>query len=385
MEKQEKNTYPIKKNEVKVENKMDEYRMQKLDKEKNRIAVSDAIRIDDKIWFMSDTFNGLFCMEIASQQIEFIGSFPNEPYSQRFLYSAMERVGTKIYFAPYFAKNIAVYDMKNCMFEEIEIAEELRQSELPKDLFYGMQRYNNFLFFIPAYGKAIIRLNSDNNEVQYMTEWMEKADVNFDRSYKGFGPQRLLRENKLFVPFHSMNSVLEIDCDTFNCVIHRLNVDAMGFSGICDDGEKIWLYSMREGDLIGWNPNSNEIVRVKIFEEGIQTSWDKNCRMIYYNNKIMIFWVFENHRKMRENVNFVMENKAGYMFAREEEDYIIFCERNTSLLTIIDKKNKTEHKIEMSSNNKIMDMWKVIREKGVFTEIQEFTIKNYLDELLRVK
>lgn len=354
--------------------------LQKSKKEKNKIVVSDAIRIDDKIWFMSDTYNGLFCMDIASEKIELMETFPNELYTQRFLYSYMERVGDKIYFAPYFAREVAVYDTKKHSFEKIKIDEEMLQRKLGEELFIGIQKYNNFLFFIPACSKAIIRLNLENHEIQYITEWSEKI-VNHDYNSLFFWAQWVLRGNKLFLPVYDVNAILEFDCDSLSYNIRTLDVDEIGFSGICDDGEYMWLYTRKAGNLLGWNPENNEITRVDIYDEGVKTAWDGVARIISYNNRIMMFGVFASQRKMNEKVNLAVINKVGYTFAKEEEDYIIFCERDTSMLSIIDKKSEAVCTMEISTEDRIINIKKILEEEGMLMEKKEFVLEDFLIEL----
>lgn len=355
--------------------------LQKSKKEKNKIVVSDAIRIDDKIWFMSDTYNGLFCMDIASEKIELMETFPNELYTQRFLYSYMERVGDKIYFAPYFAREVAVYDTKKHSFEKIKIDEEMLQRRLGEELFIGIQKYNNFLFFIPAYSKAIIRLNLENHEIQYITEWSERIGENYDKNNIFFWKQKVLRGNNLFIPFYNMNAILEFNCDSLDCEIRKLDVDETGYSGACEVGKNIWLYTRQAGNLLGWNPENNEITRVDIYDEGVKTAWDSVAGIISYNNRIMIFGAFASQRKMNEKVNLAVINKVGYTFAKEEEDYIIFCERDTSMLSIIDKKSEAVCTMEISTEDRIINIKKILEEEGVFMEKKEFVLEDFLIEL----
>ena len=362
---------------------MDNRLLQELNEKKYKIGTADVIRMDDKLWFTSNTYNCLFCMDIASEKIKLIGSFPNEMFAQSLLYYQMESVGDKIYFAPCFAKEIGVYDIKRNEFEKIKIDEKMIRVKQGYDRFYGIQKYNNFLFFIPGYSKTIIRLNVENHEVQYVNEWSEKIEGNYSAMDAFFWEQRVLRGNKLFLPFFNMNAILELNCDTLDCVIRKIDIEETGYSGICDEGDIIWLYTRQGGNLIGWNPENTQITKVDVYKEGIGAvwSWDSLVRIIKHNKNIELFGAMQSQRTINEKESQITVNDAGYLFARDKEDYIIFCERDTCLLTVIDKKSNKSFVIDLSTSIRFADMKKIIEEVGSIEETRESTLEDFLTEI----
>lgn len=81
----------------------------------------------DNYWFVVCNFSILFKMAKDSFQVEFMGLFPNEAGGRR-LYSHIEAVGERLYFAPYEAKEIGVYNTKSNQFEKAPAD----KSKLPK-------------------------------------------------------------------------------------------------------------------------------------------------------------------------------------------------------------------------------------------------------------
>ena len=356
--------------------------LQKVNRKKNKIVVSNAIYVDEKVWFMSRDFNGLLCMDAVSRQIERVETFPNEMYGQFFLYSAMEMVDDKIYFAPYYAKEIAIYDIKGKMFKKIEIDESILQRESGKNLFYGIQKYEDYLFFIPAYSKAIVRLNTSNEEICYITEWNDKISYNYDKNSTFFWTQKVLRKNILYLPFYNINAVLKLNCDSLACEVHKLNIDETGFSGICDDGRDIWLYTRKNGDLIKWNPKSDETIRYNIYSEKIIDGWDSLARIISCNNKIAVYSVRKSLRRLNKVFDSIEINVGEYTFVKDEEQYTAFYEECEGMLTIFDKKEAKWHVVEISSDESIFDATKMICESGMVMEINEYLLDDFVADLV---
>ena len=72
-------------------------------------------------WFTDIDRNALYRMKKDIWQPELIGVFPGESFWQERLYSAMTMCGGKLYFAPYFAREIAEYNPENRGFRKIPV------------------------------------------------------------------------------------------------------------------------------------------------------------------------------------------------------------------------------------------------------------------------
>lgn len=345
-----------------------------------RIRVSDAIVIDDDIWFMVDSFNCLMRMNIETKKMDVVGSFLGEPYAQRYLYSVMERVGNKIYFAPYYAKSIAVYDIKEERFSTIELNTVILGCEPECGWFSGMQKYGEDLFLFPAHAKAIIRLNTTNDTMEYITEWTEDVSVNENKAY--FWMQKLQKDNRLYIPFYGMNAILSMDCITKQYKIYKPSIHETGYSGICADGDKLWLYGALSGQLYSWKPEDNTVEETTVFSEGKMNDWDELKWLVCNDNKVEVYNVFDNRRKRDESSETIVVKQGGYMFVREDEDYILYCTRDTSVLTVVNKKRNKTYMIEMVTSEKIADLKKMRREIGLIAEMEEVVLYDFLQEVI---
>lgn len=324
-----------------------------------KIEIEDAVLDGDRIWFSAQNFNSLFFMDIHTKEAKFVGKFPNEPYSGKRLYASMKLVKKKIYFIPFCAKSIAVYDIEKGEFSNIQIDETLIKCKLNVPLFMGVEEYKNYLFILPVFSKAIIRLNLLNDELQYVQDWSIQAQKYIFNSNDGyFRRQSVINGNKLIVPFCNANAVLELNCDMLQSKIYELGLQPRGYSGIYYDGEKYWLSPRTTGNLVIWNWETNTIKPANIEQEEKENSSYAYVGVLSYNEKITMF------------------SSGQYSFVKEEKGKIMFYQTGKGILTIIDKNNKCRFEDEIVVNYIDVNVEQLLKgEECLLTESCDFNIQ----------
>ena len=347
-----------------------------------KIAIADAIIIQEKIWFCARNFNSLFCMDMITKKVELVGIFPNEPYNQEILYTSMKLVGEKIYFIPYHAKTIAVYDIIKKQFSNIDIEQRyISNLSLPL-LFSGVEKYKNYLFILPLFAKAILKLNTDTQEIEYISNWIEDIkDKVFNERDIFFKRQAIIQENKLLVPFSNVNAVLELNCDTLESNIYMLGREEQGYSGISYDGKDFWLTPRASGDLTIWNYNSNNIRVIKMCKEKINPYAFVGA--LFFENQVMVFPEMEEEYVLENSIKTIKIQRGLYSFIKEENNNIIYYDRVKNILTIINKKDKNKEEIEFILDSSLINLKQMVEEKGLVEEQEEVNLKSFLSLVVR--
>lgn len=341
----------------------------------------DVVWDGDKVWFCPQYFNSLFYIDMKTNEIKFLGEFPNEKYGAERLYTSMKLVKGRIYFIPFSAKTIVFYDIEKREFSDILIDENKAGCKLGIDfLFMGVKEYKNYLFILPVSCKAIIRLNVNNQEIDYITNWFTEIEANiFNKVCGFFRKQAVIQGDKLYVPFCNANAVLELDCNNLNSRIYRLGEEEIGYSGICHMGNSFYLSPIDSGDLYKWSPDASSINKIKMYKEGALKNSYAYVGVINVNNRIQLFPA--NHEegvldKNKENI----EIKVGaYSFAKEEKEYVAFYEWDQGLLTLIKKENGQSVIVEITSDRIKADIKKLIASRQDYIyEMPGVTIANVI-------
>lgn len=339
------------------------------DNKKVKIEIEDAVLDGDKIWFSAQDFNSLFSMDLHTKKTEFVGRFPNEPYSGKRLYVSMKLIKKKIYFIPFYAKSIAVYDIEKRMFSNIHIDETLIKCNLNAPLFMGVEEYKNYLFILPVFSKAIIRINLLNDELKYIQDWsMQVQEHIFNPNDGYFRRQSVINGDKLIVPFCNANAVLELNCDTLQSKIYELGSQQRGYSGIYYDGEKFWLSPRSSGNLASWNLETNTISYTDANQGEMENTPYAYVGVVNYKQRITMF------------------SSKCFSFVKEENEEILFYRTDKGTLTIIDRNKKCKFEVPIVVNGIEVDIELLLKQgKSLLTESSSFNLQLLLLLIKKMK
>lgn len=332
-------------------------------RESMRIDIADAVLDGDKIWFCAKSFNSLFFMDINTKKVNLVGSFPNEAYYKNWLYASMKLVGGKIYFVPFYAKQIAIYDIDRNEFSSIKINEKMLKCKSEKPFFMGIEEYKNYLYFLPVFSRTIIRLNIDKNELDYIADWSKQIEKEiFDRNDGYFRRQSVIEGNKLYVPFCNANAILELNCDTLKSRIYTLGKEKNGYSGICNVEHRFWLSPRMSGDLVEWSLEENKARVIKMYKAGVERKPYAYVGILDDNHKIIVFPAIKEERALDEKEKYIIILEGQYSFAKKENGNLLYYEINTGLLSIIDEKESNELVVKIEINSKDVDVEQLCKE-----------------------
>lgn len=338
-------------------------------KEKIKVDISDAICVENKVWCISKSFSCLFCIDIDSKKLVRIEEIPKASYYKINSFLQLRFFENKIYCIPYNEKSISVYDIEKNKFEIININQEIIQYKGIGGLFTGAAVYNKYLFLLPAFCKAIIRLDMENHEMVYITEWVEQIkDYIFDENEYYFMRQSVIREGKLFVPFVNANAILELDCVNLKSNIHILGEEHNGYSGITYGGESFWMSKRMLSELISWNPDTNVIKTVYLNKENKKGYWN-DCRGLIYYDELIKFLPMLKENKIESKIENIVKEDGQYLFVKEEEQYILYYEEIKEELIIIDKEKKYKNVLNVVMDNNLINIERIFEKGGILKEI----------------
>ncbi|MCL2108549.1 MAG: hypothetical protein FWH20_04295, partial [Oscillospiraceae bacterium] len=119
-------------------------------------------------WFTTCHYTFVFKMDKLSHQIKCVGYFANENYN-KYLYGHIEAIGERLYFAPYEANEIGVYNTKTNQFETTVI----NKDKLPKI-------FTQRTFDIPACNQASQKIISKIDSSKAMHKNFDKIKDIYD-------------------------------------------------------------------------------------------------------------------------------------------------------------------------------------------------------------
>ncbi|MDR0305580.1 MAG: hypothetical protein LBI42_01955 [Chitinispirillales bacterium] len=222
----------------------------------NRAACSWWYDDGENFWFVHGQFNALFKMPKVSLIPEYIGSFPDERFDDRPYVRAAQN-GDKLYFSPWMAKEIAVFDIKTKTFEKISFRKESEEVNLDRSFLTAFSK-GKYIFFTPYKYPAIIRLDTQTNELAFFDDWLaplQKLITNtVDNEKDIFFHAPYFDGKTIWLPAYCGNAVVAFDTETLVSVVHTAGRKSYQYGGICFDGENFWLTPRYDTPVVKWHP-----------------------------------------------------------------------------------------------------------------------------------
>lgn len=352
--------------------------------ERSKVMIEDAIFFENKVWCYSRKLNYLLAFDVRTSEVTFCQKVPYKREGKERLYASMKEIDGKIYLIPFYAKKMMVFDIKKELFSEIELDEDVFKMKQDGPFFMAVESYARYLYVFPAYSKFILRVDTDTNEVAYISGWeKEIEEFSFEKNDGYFRRQVVLLDDKMYVPFCTANAVLELDCVTMKYKIHQLGQQNMGYSGIGFDGKAFWL-SARKGDsIVKWVPHTGDMHSLE--NRGAQSKSDLvYVGIMCFEDRVYAFTNKNEERTFGFEDEHVIVEEAGYSLAKTDENLVMIYQTSSGILAVIDKINHKKFEINIAVDKEMIDAGAYIcSRKMVITEGNDINIQNLMDVLLQ--
>lgn len=233
-----------------------------------------------RFWCTAADFNGLFWIERDTWKVRFAGLFPNEKKEGCRLYGAIAECGGKLYFAPWCARNIAVYDKRTGKFSSLPLPlEEEARRNLYK--YFEVLTYQEFVYLIGNQVNTILRIDTRTEEITVMDGWKhELKPCEADRK-EPFFSGACQEGATAYVFSRYANAMLRLDLSSGLWKLIRFPGGSKGYCrGVCVKG-RVWFCSNYEASAGVYDPASGQFSELEVpnlFARGF------NCMQAYHEN-----------------------------------------------------------------------------------------------------
>lgn len=288
------------------------------DSAKYDIGFEDIHDDGENLWFSAISFNGLFRMKKTDMIPEFVGLFPDERIDGTRLFSSVTESNGKLYFSPFSASAIAVYDISSGSFDRIEI--DFGYTKIKEAKLYSSIMLNSRIYFIPYAYDAIICYDIENGEIIYYTDWLKLVD---NRSgYQGqYFRKAAVYGDTILLPM--MNSGRLLAFDTISEKFSLINGDFRNtsFHSTVIIDQKIHLCPY-VGDYYSYDLEKHTVDRVNLSE---YSSHDELALFSDICDCGDYFMLFPYHANCIVRIDFANNEKSAVehkLFTEKSPDYL---------------------------------------------------------------
>jgi hypothetical protein len=227
---------------------------------------------DENLWFISLNLNVFFKLNTKTWKAEYIGRFVSERIGKmNNLYTPITLIEGKLYIAPRLSNEILIYNISSDEFKRISILNQPYQSKFAYNIiqkFCMAISYGDYVFFIGYSYPAIVRLNINNNSIDYFTDWISPLEEIMQSSDGVYFLNGYITGEKLLLPACNANAVVEFEMDTCVSKIYEVGIKNNSYRDICFDGCDYWILPRRSSYVIKWNPKTDTYKEYNTFPEG---------------------------------------------------------------------------------------------------------------------
>lgn len=249
------------------------------------VQFMDFVVIEDSLWYASNNFNGLFRTDLKNSVSYFIGCFPNELKYGINLYGGICCWGGKLVFAPFMAKNIAVYDIENDKFETYAMPEFEKADEFPDSYFIGMAFNQVSIFFLGNVYPVIMQLNMITRKVTAHFSWYgEFRKYGEDRGTFIFDRHIIQRENCFYATSRQNNVLLKYDMNNDRTYFYEIGDKSARYSALAFGADVFWTIDQEHNELLNFSYETGKVQKIRtLLGEG------GNYDIVFCNECLWIF------------------------------------------------------------------------------------------------
>lgn len=313
-----------------------------------KLFMEDCVCVDDRIYFFSKDWNGLFVTFIESGETKLLSTIPEEEILAGRLCAGIMHVNRKLVLMPMHARKIWIYDLENNQWRGIE-RKYMAGGDPYKEIFRAVA-YRNTLFLIGSNYPAIIRMNMDTFEIEYWTEPYKFLLSAKNRMDCFFRCDFLLKNNELFLASCINNYVLRLDLDSSDFIWCEVGEKNFRYSGITWDGEFYWLSPRTGTPIVKWNGKKG--VEYFPLPERYDNATNNFLGVQYDNGRLVFPGMLQKYTLViNPRVPYDMEECEGqYLFYRCDDEGRVFSQSVDGLFQLKDPKLNKQYGIycEMS-------------------------------------
>jgi len=269
------------------------------------------------LWFM-DGNNALYKHNKQRKKTEYVGIVPEQ---ESWANIGIVENKRKLYFAPFLSKEISIFDMDRNIFERMDFRNDCSDTHK----FFRIISFKNFVYFIPFKFQAIMKLNTDTNEIKYFSEWVgEVSKLQISKLQKmeniiffGF----YVADTEIVMAINGANAIMFFNMETGSYEIKHIGEKSEQYGSICFDGQIYYLSSFCEGYIVKWNKQTDEILKIKFPSSfSRKTGIGANFNIQYSNKHIWLLpYVANNAYKINVDTNEITELPEFMEFVEDKE------------------------------------------------------------------
>lgn len=257
------------------------------------IAFENIVKANGSYWFTPIGYNALFKLDDGAEKAQCVGCFSKEQDVSR-LYLDIVQYQDKLIFVPLRAETIALYDMNTGEFSYIPLClptEDMNTgvaySADEKFTFAGIWKNNLYLF--PATYPAIIKLDMESYEVEYLYEPIRQLNKRVLTEEGIYFWKGIIEDNLVKMWCEPSKAIVEFDMNSESLRVCKQLSDIDKYIEVVSDGKNYWLIPREKKAKLLKLSEDFQIIESILLPEGNTNDGISYLRGVCMDDSLLVF------------------------------------------------------------------------------------------------
>ena len=219
----------------------------------------------DKLFFCAYEVNGIFQIDMQTGKVKYLTMSEKYDADSGYLYQDAKIDGEKIWFSPYGADNILVYNSTLNVCEYIDVP-QIRGNGRDIAKFYGIYDCGKWFVLLPVEYPAILKVDKETYKIA-VVHWEDK----FVKEYPNFiyinGCLSIawdfeIVNEKIFLL--AGNTIIKYNVNTDDILFYQIDKQKRMYTGIVSYENKFFLIDRLHSELMMWDEENNHVEKIDI-------------------------------------------------------------------------------------------------------------------------
>ncbi len=316
------------------------------------ISSSNALVHENTLYSFNKNINALMNINLESGDVNYISKVSTEIEYSKHLYGDVLLVNNKLFFSPYLANDVAIFDIEKNEFERIVIKKDNNIDS--KQKFSKMKIIGNQVIFTPVFYSCVIGIDLDTLEVSYSTNINEFMLV--DPNKPVFLEAVEVYKDKICFASAQSNDILMYNINTTKMDVLKINENNYGYTSSLLVDHELFLATNYKDIFVKLDLNTLEHTEYSCSsytDNHIFKMFDFNDKIIMLKNFNNVFLVYDKNTgelsKEKYEINIDDEDVISYEYAVKysEEEILVLnvLDNNIYFINVLDKTVRKLNKV----------------------------------------
>lgn len=278
-------------------------------------------KVGDCIYFSSADVNCIYSLNLISGETKLVGYIPEEASYKGRLSAKILCEDNKLYFIPYHAKKLWIFDLIESAWSGIDILPENQRNNEMK--FYEAFFFKKKLYMIGCFIPMFVVLDLNNNDIEYIDNaylhLLERQREIKDCFYRA---QYVIKDDSLYLASCLSNEIVIFNLLTRTVIVKVVGNKNNRYSGMAYDGKYFWISPRVNTNIVKWDGLDSFEEYEFPQSENSKKGWMQG--VVIYGDRKIFPGISGKHTIVIDNTAIKVVEEEYWMVDKGENAFIIY-------------------------------------------------------------